>query len=127
MAITGPKVVLVDDDASMRQALGHLRDAAGCNWTAYESAEALLDGHEWEAAACVVSDLGLPGMSGFELLDWLRARGASMPVVVITAHDAPGRREDAMRRGAAEYLAKPFRGTVLLGVIRAVMQSAGPQ
>ena len=126
MAITG-KVVLVDDDPSMREALGHLLEAAGCDCVAYESAEALLEGHGSEAAACVVSDLELPGMSGLELLDRLRARGTAVPVVVITAHDAPGRREGAMRRGAAEYLAKPFRGTVLLDVIRAVIGSAGPQ
>jgi two-component system response regulator FixJ len=126
LAITA-KVVLVDDDPSMREALGHLLDAAGWHCVAYESAEALLEDRGWEAAACVVGDLGLPGMSGLELPGRLRAGGTAVPVVVITAHDAPGMREHAMRRGAAECLAKPFRGTVLLDVIKALIGSAEPQ
>ena len=72
---------------------------------------------------CIISDLKLPAMSGFELLTALRARGARPPVIVITAHDAPGVRSEAERLGAAAYLAKPFAGSALLAAIESV---AGP-
>jgi CheY-like chemotaxis protein len=59
-----------------------------------------------------------------ELLTELRARGGWPPVIVITAHDAPGVRSDAERHGAAAYLAKPFLGSALLGAIENVVGSA---
>ena len=78
----------------------------------------LADGVSADAAACVVSDLKLPGMSGLELLSELRARGAGSPVILITAHDSPALRAEAARLGAAAYLAKPFLGSELLTAIR---------
>ena len=80
-----------------------------------------------EGAACVVSDLKLPAISGLELLAELRARGGRPPLILITAYDAPGLREEAAQRGAAAYLAKPFRGTALLDVVKAVIESARPR
>jgi two-component system response regulator FixJ len=121
---TGGRVVLVvDDDESMREAIESLLDAAGFQSTAYWSAEALLAADRLEDALCVISDIKLPAMSGIELLSQLRARAARPPVIIITAHDAPGMRDDAMRRGAAAYLAKPFAGTALLAAIESVSQS----
>ncbi|MFO1422814.1 MAG: response regulator [Candidatus Competibacteraceae bacterium] len=63
-------------------------------------------------------------MSGFDLLTEWRERGGRSPVILITAHDAPGLSEDAARRGAAAYLAKPFRGTALLEAIDTAVKSA---
>ena len=78
-----------------------------------------------EGAACVVSDLRLPAMSGLELLAALRARGWRAPLVLITAYDEPGLAEEAMRRGVAAYLVKPFAGTALLSAIRAAVSAEG--
>ena len=114
-------MLVVEDDESMRGALERLLVAAGFEPTVYASAEALLAAGAGERAVCVVSDLRLPAMSGLELLAELRARGASVPLVLITGHDAPGLREDAMRRGAAAYLAKPFPGTTLLKAVQAAI------
>ena len=119
----GRRVLVVDDDDGMREAIESLLDAAGFETTAYASAEALLAGGAIERATCIVSDLKLPAMSGLELLTKLRARGACPPVIVITAHDAPNVRAEAKRRGAVAYLAKPFVGSALLDAIESVAGS----
>jgi two-component system response regulator FixJ len=117
----GPVIVVVDDDDSLREALERLLDAAGFRPEVYGTAEALLGAGVHVDAACIVSDLKLPGMTGLDLLDGLRARGCSVPIVLITAHDAKGTGESALQRGVAAYIAKPFRGTSLLEVVRSVI------
>jgi len=117
-------VLVVDDDDSMRQAIERLLHAAGLGTRAYPSAEALLAESLVEGAACIVSDFQLPTMSGLELLAELRARGNRTPVIVVTAHDTPALRREAIRRGASAYLAKPFRGSDLLAAIEAAGPSA---
>jgi len=123
--MAGPKVLVVEDDASMREAIERLLGAAGFEAVAYASAEALLEGSGGSDAVCVVSDLRLPAMSGLELLAELRARGQRQPLILITAFDAPGRSADALRRGAAAYLVKPFHGTALLAALKAAITSVG--
>jgi FixJ family two-component response regulator len=122
---TPPKVLLVEDDESLRGAIERLLGLAGFSPVAYASAEALLAGGVGETANCVVSDLRLPAMSGLELLAELRARGWRAPLVLITAYDEPGLAEEATRRGAAGYLVKPFHGTTLLAAVRAAIEAGG--
>ena len=121
MKASGSKVLLVEDDDSMREAIERLLGAAGFECAAYASAETMLADSTGVDAACVVSDLKLPAMSGLELLAELRTRGWKSPLILITAHDAPGLREEALRRGASSYLAKPFRGTALLEAVSAAV------
>ena len=118
-------VLVVDDDDSMREAIQRLLSAAGYVTATYASAEALLAGGAVQDACCVISDLKLPAMSGLELLTELRARDSRPPVIVITAHDAPGVRDEAERHGAAAYLAKPFLGRALLAAIEGVTDPVG--
>ncbi len=113
------KVVVVEDDASMREALGRLLGAAGVECAAFASAEALLTSGVDAGAGCVISDLKLPAMSGLDLLAALRARGARPCFILISSRDAPGLREEAARRGAAAHLTKPFHGAALLATIKA--------
>lgn len=122
MGNSGQKVLIVEDNASMREALQRLLGAAGFGTVAYESAEALLAVDAPTKTACVVSDLRLPGMLGLDLLAELRARGCEAPLILITAYDSPGRCAEALRSGAAAYLVKPFQGTALLDAIRAVVE-----
>jgi FixJ family two-component response regulator len=116
-------VLVVEDDDSMRQAIEGLLGAAGFGCKAFSSASALLARGVDANSVCVISDLRLPGMSGLELLIELQERRVSTPFILITAHDAPGLRERAMRCGAAAYLAKPFRGNALLDAVRTVAAS----
>jgi len=118
----GGTVLVVEDDDSMREAIEGLLDEGGFTCIAYSSADALLARGVDQDSACVISDLRLPGMSGLELLATLRQRDISLPFILITAHDAPGLREKAMRCGAAAYLAKPFRGTKLLEAVRGAIE-----
>jgi len=119
------KVLLVEDDDSMRSALERLLVAHQFNCSAFTSAEALLALGGGEAASCVVSDLRLPAMSGLDLADAMRAQGGWPPLILITAHDTPGLEAEARRRGAAGYLPKPFRGTVLIDTIEQLTETQG--
>ena len=119
----GRKVLVVDDDIGMREAIESLLQVAGFETATYASAEALLTSGALDGALCIISDLKLPAMSGLELLTELSARGGQPPVIMITAHDAPGVRDDAERRGAAAYLSKPFLGSALLAAIEGVATS----
>ncbi len=118
------KVLVAEDDDGMREAIETLLEAAGIESAAYASAEALLASGATEGARCVISDLKLPAMSGLELLSVLRARGALPPVIMITAHDEPGIRDEAERLGAVAFLTKPFTGSVLLAAIASAVSPA---
>ena len=121
----GTRVLVVEDDESMREAIESLLGAAGMTATAYASAEALLDSGAVGDALCVITDVELSAMSGLELLAHLRTRAAPPPVILITAHDSPGMRKEVARLGAAAYLPKPFEGNVLLTAIKDVTTPAG--
>lgn len=110
-------ILVVEDDESLRGAIESFLGAAGFATVVYASAEAMLVGGAIDDALCIVSDLKLPAMSGFQLLDALQARATRPPVILITAHDSPGTRAEARRHGAAGYLAKPFEGGALLAAI----------
>jgi FixJ family two-component response regulator len=113
------RVLVVEDDPSMRRAIERLLNAAGYESVTFESSEALLRSEVTEAEGCVVSDVQLPGMSGLQLLDELQRQGRGhLPVILVTAFDTPGLRADALQRGAAAFLTKPFQGTALLEAIR---------
>jgi two-component system response regulator FixJ len=126
MATAGRRVLVVEDDASLRDALERLLDAAGFEAGSYGSAEALLANGGAADADCVVSDLKLPARSGLELLDEMRARGWRSPLILITAHDAPNLRAEAEHHGVAACLLKPFRGTALLAAIADAMGRERP-
>ena len=114
-------VLVVEDDEGMREAIETLMQAANIEFATYASAEALLaDVAVVDGADCLISDLKLPGMSGFQLLGALRARSSCPPVIMITAHDSTSVHLEALRLGAAAYLPKPFSGSDLLAAIEKV-------
>jgi two-component system response regulator FixJ len=124
-AVPIDRIVVIEDDDSMRKAIQRLLVAAGMKSAAFVSAEEMLAADPKENVACVISDMKLPGKSGLELLAELRARGKTSPFILITGHDTPRLREQAHLRGAA-YLAKPFLGTELLAAIKAASDPAKP-
>ena len=116
-----PNVILVvEDDDSMREAIATLLSLSGYRTLLFASAEAMLAEDAMERPLCVVSDLNLPAMSGLDLLIELRRRSWPTPVIIITAFDSPSTRQEAMRRGAAAYMAKPFPSTALLTAIHKI-------
>ncbi|MBF6036967.1 sigma-54-dependent Fis family transcriptional regulator [Pseudomonas sp. P155] len=113
----GIKVLLVEDDRSLREALADTLLLAGHDYHAVGCAEDALTAVAREAFNLVVSDVNMPGMDGHQLLSLLRARQPQLPVLLMTAHGAVERAVDAMRQGAADYLVKPFEPKALLDLV----------
>lgn len=122
----GRVVVVVEDDDSVREAIGRLLNAAGFQAVSFGSAEALLATGGVDGAVCVVSDFKLPAMSGLDLATELAGRGGWPSVILITVHDSPELRAEAKRRGVSGYLVKPFQGSSLLASIAQVARAARP-
>jgi FixJ family two-component response regulator len=123
-----PKVILVvEDDDSMREAIENLLGVAGFSTVGYESAETMLAEDTCERPLCVISDLNLPAMSGLDLLTELHRRSWHVPFIVITAYDSEPTRQEAARRGAIAYLAKPFPSIALLTAIKTIAARVIPE
>lgn len=122
---TASRVVVIDDDDSMRKALQRLLVAAGFGSVGYASAEAFLREEPDPGADCVVCDQNLPAMSGLELLDALRRRRGEVRLILITAFDSPGLGQCAVRNGAAAYLTKPFVGLALIDAVHSAIALSG--
>jgi FixJ family two-component response regulator len=117
-----PTILVAEDDASMSQALERILRAGGFEAAVFPSAEAALAGGAG-SADCLVLDVRLPGMSGFELYRRLVQDGCQAPVIFITAHDEPALREEAERLGALRFLLKPFPGQMLLDAVAQALRS----
>jgi len=118
MPHTPPVISVVDDDMSIRRALRRLVESAGYIVETFASAREFLDSSPAERSACLVLDIHLTGMSGFELQQRLASDRVSIPVIFITAHDDAATRERVRKSGVAAYLPKPFDKESLLEAIR---------
>jgi FixJ family two-component response regulator len=110
-------IVVIEDDADQRTALGRVLRAGGFEVSSYPSAENFL-ASPMPAALCLVIDVQLEGMSGLDLLHWLRAAGSRLPVIMITASDDDDVHRKARQLGCVAYLRKPFPGRALVALLR---------
>ena len=115
-------VFVVDDDASMRDAISRLLNAVGLTVQTFASARAFLNRRLPEVPGCLVLDVRLPGLSGLDLQREMVERGIHMPVVFITGHGDIPMSVQAMKAGAVEFLTKPFRDQDLLDAVRSGIQ-----
>jgi len=121
---TAPRrISIVDDDASIREALKSLMRSAQFDAEAFASAEEFLASESLGDTSCLILDLTLPGMNGFELQHRLQVEGRDIPVIFITAHADETSRQRALKGGAIEFLSKPVRCEPLFGAIRSAMNS----
>lgn len=111
------KILLVEDDHSLREALGITLQLGGYEYRAVDCAEAALVALSEELFGLVISDVNMPGMDGHELLGLIRQRYPHIPVLLMTAFGAVARAVDAMRQGAVDYLVKPFEPGMLLELL----------
>ncbi|WP_372868618.1 sigma-54-dependent transcriptional regulator, partial [Pseudomonas sp.] len=111
------KVLLVEDDRSLREALADTLALGGHDYRAVDCAEAALLALAQEPFGLVISDVNMPGMDGHQLLALIRQRQPQLPVLLMTAFAAVERAVDAIRRGAADYLVKPFEPKALLTLV----------
>lgn len=112
----GP-VYIVDDEETMRRSLGVLLRSAGIRYRDFESAAAFLDALDELEPGCVLLDLYMAGMTGLELQEELIGRQFSMPIIVITGHGDVDTAVRAMKRGAADFIQKPFDPAELLDLV----------
>lgn len=111
------KVLLVEDDRALREALADTLELGGHDYRAVDCAEAALLAIAEEPFGLVISDVNMPGMDGHQLLCAIRERQPQLPVLLMTAFGAVERAVEAMRRGAADYLVKPFEPRTLLALV----------
>ena len=109
-----PTVFIVDDDPAVREGLSRLVRSAGYPVECFETAAAFLETWRDGRPGCLVTDIRMPGMSGLELQERMRAQGSSIPTIVLTGFgDVPGAVR-ALKGGALDFLQKPFEPDVLL-------------
>ena len=119
MANPSARIAIVDDDASVRKALGRLLAASSFDIETYGSARDFLASLKTGRPDCLVVDLHMPELTGFDLQRHLARIGVRIPTIVITAYNEPGLRERCQSAGAAAFLLKPLDGSTLIGVINA--------
>lgn len=115
-------VFVIDDDASMRDAVSRLLNAVGLTVQTFASAREFLAGKLPDVPGCAVLDVRLPGLSGLDLQREMVERGIHIPVIFITGHGDIPMSVQAMKAGAVEFLTKPFRDQDLLDAVRSGIQ-----
>jgi FixJ family two-component response regulator len=118
MKTSEPIVFVVDDDPSVRETLADLIASVGLSVLAFKSAREFLESRRPDAPACLVLDVRLPGLSGLDLQRELLRIEAPIPIIFITGHGDIPMTVRAMKEGAVEFLAKPFRDQDLIDAIQ---------
>jgi len=112
-----PLVYVVDDDAALRDSLRCLLESAGHCVATCASAKAFFAIYDPKQAGCLVLDIRMPGMSGLELQDKLKRRGHAIPIVFITGYGDVPMAVNAVKKGAFDFIEKPFNDQALLVLI----------
>ncbi len=120
-------VHVIDDDEAMRDSLSFLLDIQGFETRVYDSAITFLEALPSLSGGCVLTDVRMPGLSGLELIEQLRALGQDLPVVVMTGHGDVPMAVDAMKAGVIDFIEKPFADDVLLRAVRNALDRQGAQ
>ena len=110
-------VYIVDDDEAVRDSTSLLLKSEGFAALEFPSADAFLEHFDPVKSGCILLDLHMPGMSGLELLELMKARGIETPVIVISGRRDPALNELVMRAGAMAILSKPSKDDDLLSLV----------
>lgn len=118
LAQDDPTICIVDDDPHVRASLIDLFEALGMRASAYESADDFLSRADLSEAGCILLDVHMPGLSGFDLQSRLTAVGSAVPIVFMTARGSVSMSVQAMKAGASDFLLKPFESAELVEAAR---------
>ncbi len=110
-------IYLVDDDEALRDSLAWLLESQGFKVAAFASAEDFLKAWRPEFNGCLLLDVRMPGMSGLELHERLRAQYSTLPIIFITGHGDVPMAVAALKKGAVDFIEKPFNDTELLRLV----------
>jgi len=116
-AVPDQTVYIVDDDEALRDSLVWLLESNSYKVAQFESAEAYLAAYRADMTGCLVLDVRMPGMSGLELYERLRERHCTLPVVFITGHGDVPMAVSVLKKGAVDFIEKPFSDTDMLKLI----------
>ncbi len=113
-----PTVYVIDNDPAVRDGLRILIRSVGLNVETYASAREFLDAFEPAQPGCCVLDVRMPGMSGLELQELLHQRNIKIPIIMISGHGDISMAVETVKKGAMDFIEKPFREQVLLDRIQ---------
>jgi len=116
-----PLISVVDDDDAVRKSLQSLIRSVGLAVTVFTSAEEFLNSEHLHTTRCLILDVGMQGMDGFELQRQLRVSHREIPIIFITAHGNEAACSQALKEGAVAYLRKPFSEQALLNAIETAL------
>lgn len=117
-------VYVVDDDEAVRDSLQWLLEGNDYRVRCFDSAESFLARFDPREIACLIVDVRMPGMNGLELQDELLRRGCRMPLVFITGHGDVPMAVETMKKGAVDFIEKPFNEVVLRDLVDRMLQKA---
>jgi len=109
-----PTVFVVDDDAAVRDYLRWLMDSVHLRAELYATAKEFLDTYDPDRSGCLLLDVRMPGLSGFDLQTELKERRIRLPIIMMTAYAEVPMAVRALRGGAVDFIEKPLDGQVLL-------------
>lgn len=115
------RITVIDDDASVRRGISRLARSYGFSCTAFESGESALMSPDLGESDCLIVDIQLTGIDGFETRDRLEARGVRLPLIFITAHPEINSPEWQSRLRGYPFLTKPFEEGELFGIIDRIL------
>lgn len=119
-----PYVYVVDDDDGVRESLRWLLDSVGHKVKVFRNAREFLDGYDSEQPGCLLLDIRMPLMGGFELQEKLRAENLPLPILFLTGHGSIPMSVRAMRAGAFDFIEKPFSDQALLERVQEAVNHA---
>ncbi len=125
MTQSEPTVFIVDDDPSVLKGLSRLIKSVKLNVETYSSAQEFLDSYNPVQPGCLLIDMRMPGISGLELQEILQSRNILIPTIIITGYGEVTDAVQAMKKGAIDFIEKPFNGQYLLDQVhKAIAEDA---
>ena len=115
-------IFVIDDDASVRKSLARLLDSVGFSTESFASADEFLKRERFEGIGCIILDVRMPGLSGMDLQEELNKADYGMPIIFITGHGDIPMSVQAMKKGAVDFLPKPFDEDQLLDALRKAIE-----
>lgn len=117
-----PVIHVVDDDASLRRVLESLFRSVGLSCRSFGNVQEFLDGHDPAQPGCLILDVRMPGVSGLDFQAQMYRHGVGLPVIVMTGYGDIPITVRAMKAGAVDFLAKPFRDQDMLDAVAVALQ-----